>query len=301
MLATWPADPRQRTPQEWEQVRASIPGGQHLPSGVIKSRTRQAARFLAATGRLPVDVFELEGVPRVARMLLLAACDRQQATIERGDTDPRRVLLRLQLPTRPDPRSYRDWTWVACLISLPPTVPAGAVVHLPTLRVTGRQVHADLAYSHPVPKARRTGHTVALGVDWGLNTLLSAGALRLQEDGRITALGAGGQFRAAGVLAKQHRLRRLSERLHAKADHYQRLTGRDEQHQLAGKLAVLRDEIRHVSDRRTNLNVALSWAAARWAVDQAIAAAASVIYVEDLRSLEARGMGATLNTRLSQQ
>ncbi|MCW3818505.1 zinc ribbon domain-containing protein [Micromonospora sp. DR5-3] len=301
VLATWPADPRQRTPQEWEQVRASIPGGQHLPSGVIKSRTRQAARFLAATGRLPVDVFELEGVPRVARMLLLAACDRQQATIERGDTDPRRVLLRLQLPTRPDPRSYRDWTWVACLISLPPTVPAGAVVHLPTLRVTGRQVHADLAYSHPVPKARRTGHTVALGVDWGLNTLLSAGALRLQEDGRITALGAGGQFRAAGVLAKQHRLRRLSERLHAKADHYQRLTGRDEQHQLAGKLAVLRDEIRHVSDRRTNLNVALSWAAARWAVDQAIAAAASVIYVEDLRSLEARGMGATLNTRLSQQ
>ncbi|MCW3813397.1 zinc ribbon domain-containing protein [Micromonospora sp. DR5-3] len=89
--------------------------------------------------------------------------------------------------------------------------------------------------------------------------------------------------------------------MHAKADHYQRLAGRDERHHLVGKLAVLRDEIRHVSARRTNLNAALSWAAARWAVDQAIAAAASVIYVEDLRSLEAKGMGATLNTRLSQQ
>ncbi|TYC23253.1 transposase [Micromonospora sp. MP36] len=301
VLATWPADPRKRTPQEWEQVRASIPGGEHLPSSVIKSRTRQAARFLAVNGRLPVDVFELEGVPRVARMLLLAACDRQQATIERSDTDPRRVLLRLQLPTRPDPRAYADWAWVACPIILPPTVPASAVLHLPTLRVIGRQVHADMAYSHPVPKARRTGHTVAVGVDWGLNTLLSAGALRLHEGGRITALGAGGQFRAAGILAKQHRLRRLSERLHAKADHYQRLAGRDEQHHLAGKLAVLRAEIRHVSDRRTNLNAALAWAAARWAVDQAIASRASVIYVEDLRSLEAKGMGATLNTRLSQQ
>ncbi|WP_222870951.1 hypothetical protein, partial [Micromonospora sp. MP36] len=203
VLATWPADPRKRTPGEWEQVRRAVPGGEHLPSGMIKSRTRQVARFLAVHGRLPVDVFELEGVPRVARMLLLAACDRQQASIERSDTDPRRVLLRLQLPTRPDPRAYADWTWVACPIILPPTVPAGAVVHLPTLRVTGRQVHADMAYSHPVPKARRTGHTVALGVDWGLNTLLSAGALRLQEDGRITALGAGGQFRAAGVLAKR--------------------------------------------------------------------------------------------------
>ncbi|MCW3815344.1 zinc ribbon domain-containing protein [Micromonospora sp. DR5-3] len=301
VLATWPADPRKRTPGEWEQVRRAVPGGEHLSSGVIKSRTRQAARFLAVNGRLPVDVFELEGVPRVARMLLLAACDRQQASIERSDTDARRVLLRLQLPTRPDPRSYRDWTWVACPISLPPTVPASAILHLPTLRVTGRQVCADVAYTHAVPKARRTGHTVAVGVDWGLNTLLSEGALRLHEDGRITALGAGGQFRAAGVLAKQHRLRRHSERLHAKADHYQRLAGCDERHQLVGKHEVLRDEIRHVSARRQNLNAALAWAAARWAVDQAIAARATVIYVEDLRSLEAKGMGATLNTRLSQQ
>ncbi|MCW3820864.1 hypothetical protein ONA91_41230, partial [Micromonospora sp. DR5-3] len=282
-------------------MRRAVPGGEHLPSSIIKSRTRQAAKFLAVNGRLPVDVFELEGVPRVAGMLLLAACDRQQATIERGDTDPRRVLLRLQLPTRPDPRSYRDWTWVACPIILPPTVPAGAVLHLPTLRVTGRQVRADMAYTHAVPKARRTGHTVALGVDWGLNTLLSAGAVRLHEDGRITAVGAGGQFRAAGILAKQHRLRRHGERLHAKADQYLRLIGGSPDAHLSAKHEVLGAEIRHVSQRRTNLNAALAWAAARWAVDQAIAAAASVIYVEDLRSLEARGMGATLNTRLSQQ
>ncbi|WP_197698223.1 zinc ribbon domain-containing protein [Micromonospora viridifaciens] len=184
---------------------------------------------------------------------------------------------------------------------MPPTVPAAAVLHLPTLRVTGGKVRADVAYTHAVPKARRTGHTVAVGVDWGLNTLLSAGALRLNEDGRIAALGAGGQFRAAGVLAKQHRLRRLSERLHAKADHYQRLIAGDEQHNLVGKHAVLRDEIRHVSERRSNLNDALAWAAARWTVDQAIAATATVIYLEDLRSMEARGMGATMNTRLSQQ
>ncbi|OKI81631.1 zinc ribbon domain-containing protein [Micromonospora sp. CB01531] len=301
VLATWPADPRKRTPVEWEQVRASIPGGEHLPSGVIKGRTRQAAAFLTANGRVPADVFELEGVPRIPRMLLLAACDRQQATLERCATDPGRALLRLQLPVRPDPRAYGDWTWVACPIILPPTVPAGAVLHLPTLRVMGGRVRADVAFTHAVPNAQRTGHTVGLGVDWGVNTLLSAGALRLQADGRITALGAGAQFRAAGVLAKQHRLRRHGERLHTKVDHYQRLIGLDSRHQLVGKHAVLRDEIRHVSERRQNLNNALAWAAARWTVDQAIVAGASVIYVEDLRSLEARGMGVTLNTRLSQQ
>ncbi|MFC9299617.1 hypothetical protein ACFTWH_28705 [Streptomyces sp. NPDC057011] len=51
-----------------------------------------------------------------------------------------------------------------------------------------------------------------------MNTLLSAGAARLHGDGRITALGTGGQFRAAGVLAKLHRLRRHTEKLHAKAE-----------------------------------------------------------------------------------
>ncbi|MFE9655051.1 zinc ribbon domain-containing protein [Micromonospora sp. NPDC006431] len=301
VLATWPADPRKRTPAEWDQVRAAIPGGEHLPASIIKGRTRQAATFAKVNGRLPVDVFELEGTPRIGRMLLLAACDRQQATIERCDTDPGRALLRLQLPTRPDPRGYRDWTWVACRITLPSTVPASAVLHLPTLRVTDGMVRADLAYTHPVPKAARTGHTVAVGVDWGLNTLLSAGALRLHHSGRIAALGAGGQFRAAGILAKQHRLRRQSERLHAKADTYQRLIGGRPDEQLSAKHGLLVGEIRHVSARRQNLNDALAWAAARWTVDQAIAARATVIYLEDLRSMEAKGMGRTLNTRLSQQ
>ena len=92
------------------------------------------------------------------------------------------MLLRLQLPTRPDPQSYRDWTWVACPLALPPTVPAAAAVHLPTLRIIDGRVRADLAFTQPVPKATRTGHTVALGVDWGLNTLLSAGPARVADE-----------------------------------------------------------------------------------------------------------------------
>ncbi|WP_282698364.1 zinc ribbon domain-containing protein, partial [Streptomyces sp. CC208A] len=295
VLAAWPAAPDKRTGAEWDAVRAAIPGGEHLPSSVIRSRTRQITAYARRHGRLPVDVFELEPSPGAARMLLLAACDGQQATLERSD-DTRRALLRLQLPVRPDPRSYADWTWVACPIRLPSTIPADAVLHLPTLRPTGRSVRADLAFTHPVPTARRTGHTVALGVDWGLNPLLSAGAIRLHADGTITALGAGAQFRAAGVLAKQHRLRRISEHLNARTGHYTRLADPA----LDGKHAVLTEEARRVSQRRSHLNDALAWSAARWAVDQAVAAGATVICLEDLRSLEARGMGRTTDTRLSQ-
>ncbi|MFI8502504.1 zinc ribbon domain-containing protein [Streptomyces sp. NPDC085524] len=180
------------------------------------------------------------------------------------------------------------------------------MVHLPTLRLHQGQVRADLAYSHAVPMARCVGHRVALGVDWGLNTLLSAGAVRLHDDGRITALGSGGQFRAAGVLAKQHRLRRQSEKLHAKNARHQRLTGGRAQrdltpnHPLEHRQALVQDEIHRVNARRANLGDALAWSAARWAVDQAIAISATVIYLEDLRSMEARGMGRTMNTRLSQ-
>jgi hypothetical protein len=183
---------------------------------------------------------------------------------------------------------------------LPPTVPASATLHLPTLRVAGGRVFADLAFTHLVPKSRRDGHTVALGLDWGLSTLLSAGTVRLKPDGTVTALGAGAQYRANGVLAKTHRLRRHGEHLHAKLDHHARLAaGRDDQPRTA-KTETLQNEAHRVADRRSHLNDALAWSAARWAADQAIAAGATVIYVEDLRTLEARGMGKNLNTRLSQ-
>jgi IS605 OrfB family transposase len=300
VLATWPADPLKRTTKEWEAVRGAMTGGGHLPSSVFKASTRQMLRLQAAEGRLPTDLFEMQGPPSAPRLLPLCACDRQQATIERSPTDPGRVLLRLQLPVRPDPRSYRDWTWVACPLTLPSTVPAGGLLHLPAVYVANRKIRADLAFAHVVPAARRDGHVVALGVDWGLNTLLSAGAARRSADQTITAVGSGAQYRAAGVLAKAHRLRRQDEQLHAKASHYDRLIAGDQRHPLNTRRAILAEQIRHVSQRRCNLNDALARSAARWAVDQAIAAGASVIYLEDLRSMEASGMGRNLNTRLSQ-
>jgi hypothetical protein len=300
VTGTWPADPAKRTPREWDAVRAAVPGGEHLPSAVIRARTRQVARFLTASGRLPAGLFELEDPPAVPGLLPLAACDRQQAGIGRHETDPGRALLRVRLPVRPDPRSYRDWSWVALPLSLPPTVPAAAALHLPTLHVAGGRVLADVAFTRLVPQARRTGHNVALGLDWGLNTLLSAGACRLGPDGTVTALGAGAQYRAGGVLAKAARLRRQGERLQAKLGHYERLASGRDDHPLTVKAGVIQDEARRVAGRRSNLNGALAWSAARWAVDQALTAGASVIYLEDLRGLEARGTGKTLSTRLSQ-
>ena len=167
VTATWPACPGKRNPEEWDAVRAAVSGGECLPSAVIRARTRQMTRFLAAHGRLPAGVAELEEPPRVPAVLVLAACDKQQAVIERHEAGPARALLRVQLPLRPDPRSHRDWAWVALPLSLPPTVPAAAVLHLPTLHAQGGRVLADTAFTHAVPRAQRTGHTIALRAGLG--------------------------------------------------------------------------------------------------------------------------------------
>ncbi|MGH3122956.1 MAG: zinc ribbon domain-containing protein, partial [Trebonia sp.] len=302
VLATWPqGDPAKRSPAGWDAVRAAVPGGEHVPSPVIRARTRQVRAFEKGHGRLPADVFELEGPPGAgAVVLLLPACDKQEAVIARSAADPGRALLRVKLPSRPDPRSRRDWSWVAVPLALPPTVPPGAVLHLPALRIVKGKLRAEVPFTRPVPAARRAGHQTALGADWGVCTLLSAGAAVLGLDETITALGAGAQYQAGGILAKLRRLRRHSELLQAKIGHCERLPGGNPGHPLAGKTTVLRAEAERVSARRSHLNDALAWSAARWTVDQAIAAGASVIYLEDLRSLEARGMGKTLSTRISQ-
>ncbi|PAZ14564.1 hypothetical protein CLM62_18135 [Streptomyces sp. SA15] len=69
---------------------------------------------------------------------------------------------------------------------------------------------------------------------------------------------------------------------------------------LLDKAAVLQTEHERVCARIRKLNDALAWAAARWAVDQTTALGATVIYLEDLATLEARGRRRG-NARLSGQ
>jgi hypothetical protein len=115
------------------------------------------------------------------------------------------------------------------------------------------------------------------------------------------------RFDATGVPAKLHRLRGNREKVAARRDHYARLFGglpapdaSGQRALLQAKHAILAAEHEHVCDRIRHLNQALAWAAARWAVDQAHALGATVIYLEDLATLEARGRR-NGNARLSGQ
>lgn len=300
LIATWPADPLARTDDEWSALRALLPEG--TDNATIRNRTRQIVAFVTEHGRVPAGLCELEAPPTVARQVSLAAADRQQVVVERVDTT--RVRVWTQLPLCAAPVSYRDWTWHALDVRLPPVVPAGVKVCTPTLRPHLGKVRVDLPWQIPHTAPALAGHTRALGVDWGLNTLLTVTVADIDTVGVVTADGRPLRFDATGVSAKLIRLRRHRELLKSKVDRLARLReGRSVQAvcdpALTAKLARLEAEHTAVCARIRHLNNSLAWSAARWLVDHAVAVNASVIYVEDLATLEVRGGSRSFNRRLS--
>ncbi|MFI7148106.1 zinc ribbon domain-containing protein [Nonomuraea sp. NPDC050022] len=197
-------------------------------------------------------------------------------------------------------------------VVLPPTVPPEARLCAPTLRVTKGRVRVDLPFQIPIGFVPATGHVIGCGFDWGLNGLLTGVVGRLVADGRVISgsrvIGDGRPllYDASGVSAKLHRLRAEREHLAAKIKHQQRLlagmTGADPRYAaLSAACQVIGVEHERLCARIRNLNKALAWSAARWAVDQAVAAGTTVIYLEDLATLEARGRQGSANTRLTGQ
>ncbi|MDD9379965.1 zinc ribbon domain-containing protein [Streptomyces sp. ZAF1911] len=310
VLETWPAggDPMKRSVEEWAALRAACPQGAAVPASVFRSRTRQVLRFLAVHRRLPVDLCELEGAPGGGHQVVLAAADKQLATLARCEDDPAHfAVLTLRLPVCPDPHTRGDWHPVRIRFRLPPTIDATAALHAPTLRPRRGWLCLDLAHTTAVPKTRRDGHGRAVAFDYGLNTLLTGGSLTLSSGIQPTVLTDGQPvfLRVNGVLAKADRLRIHAEHLWTKATHLEtlldgrRALGQRPDPAIVTKLAVVRTEHSRVSRRRRRLNAEIAKAAARFMVDHARAARASVIYLEDLRDMESRGKGRTLNTRLS--
>ncbi|GAA3207209.1 transposase [Nonomuraea helvata] len=301
IVATWPQNASARTDAEWQALRALLPDG--VNSAEIRNRTRQIRAYRDEHDGFPADLTELEEPPNVAAQIVLAAADRQLATLER--TGPRSARLRVRLPLVASPASRRDWAWHVLPLTLPPTVPPQSTLCTPTLRVHHGRVRLDLPFQTLIEVAPATGHTIGCGFDWGLNTLLTGVAGRL-TGGRVLSDGRPLTYDASGVSAKLHRLRAQRERLAAKHRHQERLlagiTAADPRFaKLSTAYEVIGVEHERVCARIRNLNKALAWSAARWAVDQAIAAGATVIYLEDLATLEARGRRGSANARLSGQ
>ncbi len=301
-VGTWPADHTKRTPEEWEALWSAAPEGTSTVE--VRNRTRQVAAFLAERRELPAGLTEIEPVPGVGRTLPLAVCDRQQVRLERTSADTAELCLRLPLVAQP--ASRQDFSAVRVTFFLPPPVLGAADLSTPSLRVRGERVCLDLPWRlGGIPVAARTGHVRGMGFDWGVSRLLTGVLVKpLVDQGRQRVLTDGRPlfFDPAGVVAKYHRLRVEREQIAAKMKHYAALlAGRVGRCDLEAKRLVLGAEHEAVSKRMSALNHAIAWAAARWAVDHAVALGASVLYIEGLGSLEARKRGRVVNARVCAQ
>ncbi|WP_433429586.1 zinc ribbon domain-containing protein [Nonomuraea sp. CA-141351] len=270
----------------------------------IRNRTRQIAAYLVEHGALPADLTDLEQPPNVAAQIVLAAADRQLVALERtGDHSAR---LRVRLPLVEAPASGRECAWHVLDVALPPTVPRAATLCMLTLRVRNGRVRVDLPFQTPIGFAPATGHATGMGFDWGLNTLLTGVTGRLTDGGRVISDGRPLTYDATAISAKLHRLQAEREHLAARQRHQDKLLSGmavTDPRPLELMRAYESTGVEHdrLCARIRNLNHAPAWSAARWAVDQAIAAAATVIYLEDLATLEARGRRGRANARLSGQ
>jgi len=296
IIATWPKGPKQRTKQEWGSLERALPEG--ATRAEVRNRSRQVAAFLSAQGHLPQGLEELEEQPLVFPQLLLAACDRQAVTLTRSTGSF--ATLRVHLPKSGKPRSRQDWSWVSIPVRLPPTVPESAELHTPTLRVKAGRILVDLPFTMDAPAIPLSGHQVGIGFDWGVNTFLVGALAKVvdQDRGRVLTDGRPLRFDAGGAIAKWHRLRREGEFLRRKISHLERLRGQWGPHPLDAKLTILRAHHQDLLARQRQLGHGIAWAAARWAVDQAICSGATVIYVEELATLEPT-LGRKVNARIS--
>ncbi|WP_371778392.1 hypothetical protein [Streptosporangium subroseum] len=260
VCATWPADPGRRSEAEWRALRAALPT--ETSAADIRNRTRQVRAHLAEHKELPADVTEVEGSPAVAAQVLLAAADKQLVALTRNTTTdatasggapavagdesgtavpggPDTAVLRVKLPLVAAPASRADWAWHVIAFTVPPHVPEHAAWCAPTLRVAAHRLRVDLPFTVSIPTVPAVGHRVGLGVDWGVNTLLTGTVARLIDDqadgagsgptgtpnggcvgGRVISDGRMLRYDATAISAKLHRLRTHREHLATKRDHY---------------------------------------------------------------------------------
>jgi hypothetical protein len=285
ILFTWPNNPSKRTQAEWDQLRTAAPG---VVTADLRNRTRQIAQFLTARNTLPSGLCELEASPQVSPVVLAAAADRQAVTLIRIDNNT--AQLRIMLPSCERPAVRADWSWVLIVLRLPPTVPAAARLRTPSLRALPGRLAVDLPFELPAPALSGHGHTRALGFDWGTCTFLTGTAAYLSADstGRQVAITDGRplRFDPAGAVAKWQRLRQQGNLLRDRIQHLEKLIKGRPDHPAASKLETLRQENLLLCARQRHLGQAIAWAAAHWAVEHAFAFRATVIYLEDLSTLE---------------
>jgi len=259
-----------------------------------RNTARHVGKFYDTHHRPPVDLFELApDAPRVPRQVPLAASDDQ---FSRRGTHGATVTITVLLPRLAAPASRAQWSWVELTVTVPERYSAG-VIRAVTLRPATAAVRVDVPVDLARPDRSGTPGTV-LGLDWGVRRLLT-GAVTTSACGGIATDGRPVFFDAGALMSKVHRLRAHREQLRARASRIDDLLGGRPNTALQCRRDLLVAEADRCDRKQKALSRQVAQLAAQWAVAQAYAADASVIGLEDLSTMEHRGLGGRTNARVS--
>lgn len=273
-----------------------------------KTIRRMRDTYLARHPATPEDELRIPlmmPAPTLRPLLNLGAVDKQLAILNHTED---RLTLRLKAPTSATPDTRADWPWHTLEFAIPSHLRTRALMawHLPTIRASGAdRMVVTFAYTEAVPDVcPRAGINRMLGVDWSPSVFaVSAMVEREATDGCLVSNYRARVFDDRGLGVKLRRLQEGSEQLHAKIARITALlngSAPSPHEDLAKKKRILQIEAALINRKRRMLNRELAFLFARHMVDVALQTDATAIALEDLRSLQAGGIGRLNNNMTSQ-
>lgn len=168
--------------------------GEQEKFGYLFNVAETVANFYADHERLPQDFFELQKRPEPRKFTFTLAADDGKDTgqVMRYECDGEVLRGKVKLPTRPEPKSEKDWEWFSFETRLPQELKEklaqGGRIHAPDLRLkckpSGKLI-ALLDMKVEVPEEGPSGaDDRALALDWGQRKLITGTVV--SREGQLT-------------------------------------------------------------------------------------------------------------------
>jgi len=289
------------------EIERSVAPGTHVEK---RNTQRQINAYVKKHGHAPKDFFELEPTApaNITPTIPLSTVDdvytfwqlpKESAVAPNAGHDNQgqtRLVLSICLPTKAQPASRADWSWVSVDVGVDNKIVAqyieGTVLLcLPTLQVRRNKLKASITIDKLSPK-KVLDPRIVMSYDWGSKKLLTGALLWQDLDGVIRTSGPEHMFvfQARKYVAKDYQRQMRAQYLRAKIVKYQAnmegTTSLVEKARLGRKIEKYTEDAAHIDTKRRNANKELARLAACWVVSQALAYGAGMVVIENLDAME---------------
>lgn len=269
---------------------SSLSGG-YLSHSIISQMRR---RVLKGKPDADTDYTTFSATPRIGNVIRLSVVDDQVIKMDRETGS-----LEIKLPLCAHPQSMKDWGWTSIDVTIPDYA---RIMHegpltLPTIRIKNDSF--SFIYSFKEMIEQNINPHTALGIDWSPSKG-AVGAKVREHEGVLTSdyVAHDPSVKVRAMQTKAGRLLTQERELGRKIFRIQKMAVDSED--VAKKVCSLATERRLVGAKRERLNSQIGWKIAGEFVGHALDNGVEMIAIENLSTLQAGGLGKTVNSLVSQ-